>query len=158
MSGSNPLVPLANPLAAAQPNVPTVPTAFQSAPGGQHISDIMRGSDQQTMLARRDAAGAELDILSRVMNDTNPKPDEVHDYIMSLIRSGTMSWKNGDQLLQSMPKDSDMLRNWAKGMFGLVMHMGVHGHAAFPREAFPGASPTAAPNEDGEPSTSESTP
>ena len=91
------------------------------------------------MMQRRDAAGPELEILSRVMSEPNPKPDEVAQYISSLVKSGQMPPQDAIQVIQSIPKDPDALRTWARSLFLAVMHTGVHAHAAFPREVFPGA-------------------
>ena len=106
-------------------------------------SRSLRGRPQEHMLRRRDAAGGEMEILARIVNDPKPNPKEVHDYIGKMLAKEHISADAAFQILASMPRDPDGLRNWARKMFAAVMHQGIHAHAAFPRELYP--SPQQAP-------------
>jgi hypothetical protein len=71
--------------------------------------------------------------------------------MFSLVKAGQIPAKEAIQIVQSMPKDPDALRTWARSLFSTVMHIGVHTHAAFPRDAFPGAQAMpGAPQENGD--------
>ena len=100
-------------------------------------SRAMHGRTQEHVMRRRDAAGGEMDILAKVMNDPSPDPKEVQDYIAKLLRKEHISAQEAGQLLASMPHDPGALRNWARKMFSAVMHEGIHAHAAFPHELYP---------------------
>jgi hypothetical protein len=107
-------------------------------------SRAMRGRTQEHVIRRRDAAGGEMEILAKVMNDPSPDPKEVQDYIVNLLRKGHISAQEAGELLASMPRDPGALRRWARVMFSAVMHEGIHAEAAFPRELYP--SPQQAPD------------
>ena len=100
-------------------------------------SHAMRGRSQEHVLRRRDASGGEMAMLSKVMNEPNPNPKEVQDYIVKLLRTGHISAQEAGQVLASMPRDPAALRNWARSMFSAVMHEGIHAEAAFPKSIFP---------------------
>jgi hypothetical protein len=105
----------------------------------------MRGSSSEHMLRRRDAIGDELAMLSRIANDPKPNPEEVTSYIRKLVQDGHVNAEDVRGLLASVPHDPDGLRAWARAVFPVLMHQGIHAHAAFPREAFP--SPQQAPQQ-----------
>jgi hypothetical protein len=105
-------------------------------------SRAMRGKTKEHVLRRRDAAGGEMDMLAKVMNDPNPDPKEVRDYVVSLLQKEHIPHQEAGQILASIPRDPAALRNWARMMFSAVMHEGIHGHAAFPREHFPSPAAT----------------
>lgn len=110
------------------------------------ISRALRGSTQEQMLRRRDAAGGELAILTKVMNDKNPNRKEVSAYIGKLVAAGHMPAETAIKIIASLPDGGDALRSWARNVFSMVMHQGIHAHAAFPRSIFP--SPGAPPAPD----------
>jgi hypothetical protein len=164
MSGTNQLMappgttsttPPSNPLVANAPGpaqgggqgAPAASAGITPDQVGHLVAGVTRGQSQEKMVQRRDASGPELEILGKIMSDPNPSPAEAQDYMLSLLKSGQAPAGDVIKLLQSMPKDPDMLRTWAHNMFGFVMHMGAHAHAAFPRETFPGGpvSPSGAP-------------
>ena len=107
------------------------------------MAGTKRGRTQDQMVQRREAAGPELDMLARIMSDPNPNAEEATTYMLGLMKAGQVPAQDAIQLLQSMPKDPDALRTWARSMFSLVMHIGAHTHAAFPREQFPAPQPVA---------------
>jgi hypothetical protein len=163
MSGTNqlmappgtPTTPPGNPLVANAPapaqgggqGAPAASAGITPDQVGHLVAGVTRGQSQEQMVQRRNAAGPELEILGKIMSDPNPSPAEAQEYLLSLLKSGQAPAGDVIKLLQSMPKDPDMLRTWAHNMFGFVMHMGAHAHAAFPRETFPGGpvSPSGAP-------------
>jgi hypothetical protein len=106
-------------------------------------SRAMHGRTQEHVMRRRDAAGGEMAMLAKIVNDPSPDPKEVQDYIAELLRKGHISAQEAGQLLASMPRDPGALRSWARVMFSAVMHEGIHAHAAFPRQLYP--SPQQAP-------------
>lgn len=140
-AGANPLVSNAN--AQPAPATPAQPQMTQLTHDNiaHMVSGANRGRTQEQMVQRRDAAGVELDMLARIVNDPDPKPDEVTDYLVAQLKGGQLPAEDAVKLLNSMPKDPDMLRTWARNMFSVVMHIGIHAHAAFPREHFPSAAP-----------------
>jgi hypothetical protein len=97
----------------------------------------MRGRSQEHVLRRRDAAGGEMEILSKIMNDPNPDSKEVQDYVVKLLQKEHIPAQDAGQILASIPRDPAALRNWARTMFSAVMHEGIHAEAAFPRSIFP---------------------
>jgi hypothetical protein len=101
------------------------------------ISRYMRGTSQEQMLRRRDASGGEMTALAKIMNDPKPDPEEVTSYIRELLRKGHIGGEEARRFLASVPHEPEALRNWARAAFSLVMHQGIHAHAAFPRELFP---------------------
>jgi hypothetical protein len=105
----------------------------------------MRGATQEQMIRRRDASGGEAAKLARIMNEPNPKPEEVTSYVRELEKKGHMPTEEARRLLASIPHDPEALRVWARNAFALVMHQGIHAHAAFPRELYP--SPQQAPQQ-----------
>lgn len=134
-------------------------------------SRSMRGRTQEHMLRRRDAAGAEADMLAKVMQDPDPDPGVVTGYIKQLLQKGHIPPAEARHLLATVPHDPDALRNWARAVFATVMHEGIHAHAAFPRSVFPSpdqqpqqqpmpqqAPPQAAPPQQGAPTPPVSTP
>jgi hypothetical protein len=151
----NLLMANANAAAPAQGAPPWASATPQGAPAaspgitpdqiGHLVAGVTRGRTQEQMMRRRDATGPELEILGRIMSDPDPSPAEAQDYMLSLLKSGQAPAGDVIKLLQSMPKDPDMLRTWAHNMFGFVMHMGAHAHAAFPRELFPAEAPPGGP-------------
>lgn len=110
-------------------------------------SRSMRGRTQEHMLRRRDAAGAEADMLAKVMQDPDPDPGVVTGYIRKLLQMEHIAPAEARHLLATVPHDPDALRDWARAVFATVMHEGIHAHAAFPREVFPspGQPPEQAP-------------
>jgi hypothetical protein len=106
-------------------------------------SRAMRGRTQEHVLRRRDAAGGEMEMLAKVVNDPNPDPKEVQDYVVKLLRKEHIQAQEAGQILASMPRDPAALRNWARMMFSAVMHEGIHAEAAFPSEHFPSPEPPA---------------
>jgi len=153
MSGYNALMaPNLNALQRMADNAPKpapapAPAPAQQAPPLQQpvtpdqfhhlVSGTMRGQTQDQMVQRREAAGAELDMLSKVMSDPDPKPDAVKDYMLTLMKGGQIPAGEAIQILKSMPDDPDALRSWARTMFNVVAHIGVHAHSAFPKSLFP---------------------
>ncbi|HEY2416393.1 MAG TPA: hypothetical protein VGH84_00620 [Steroidobacteraceae bacterium] len=109
---------------------------------GAITSRGMRGRTQEHALRRRDATGGELEMLAKVVNDPNPDPKEVSDYIKKLLQKEHIPARAAYQLLASMPDEPAALRNWARAVFSAVMHEGIHAEAAFPRELFPSSAPT----------------
>jgi len=101
------------------------------------IKHGMRGRTQEHMIRRRDATGGEMEMLSRLANDPNPDPKEVRDYIQKLLTKEHIEGDQASQLLASMPRDAEGLRNWARMMFAAVMHQGIHAEAAFPKQLYP---------------------
>jgi hypothetical protein len=97
----------------------------------------MRGKSQEHILRRRDAAGGEMELLAKIMNDPDPDPKEVQNYVVKLLRMEHIQAQEAGQILASMPRDPAALRNWARMMFSAVMHSAIHAHAAFPRELYP---------------------
>jgi hypothetical protein len=117
------------------------------------ISRYMRGTGQEQMIRRRDASGDEMAALARIVNDPKPDPQEVTDYIRGLLKKQHIPAGEAARFLATVPHDPDALRRWARSMFSFVMHQGIHGHAAFPRELYPSpqqapASPAAPTDED----------
>lgn len=98
---------------------------------------MMRGGTKEQTLRRRDAASAEMELLARVMNDPKPDPTEVTDYIGKLAKMQHIPNEYAAKVIASVPRDPEALRAWAKNMFAFVMHQGIHGHAAYPREIYP---------------------
>ena len=79
-------------------------------------SRVMRGKSQEHVLRRRDAAGGEMGILAKIMNDPNPNPKEVRDYVVELLQKEHIPAQTAGQILASMPSDPAALRNWARTM------------------------------------------
>jgi hypothetical protein len=132
MSGSvNPLVP---PVANTAPTVPIVPPTVSNPINQALASRVMRGKSQEHVLRRRDAVGGEMEMLAKIVNNPNPDPKEVQNYVVKLLRKEHIQPQVAGQILASMPRDPAALRNWARMMFSAVMHEGIHAHAAFPRE------------------------
>lgn len=115
------------------------------------VSHSMRGSTKEQTLRRRDASGEEMAILAKIVNDPNPTRKEVSDYIHKLLRMEHLSSEEAFSILATLPHDPDSLRNWAREAFTIVMHHGIHAHAAFPRSIFP--SPQQAPDSPAAPVT-----
>lgn len=113
------------------------------------VSRMMRGASQEHMIRRRDAAGDEATALARIMNDPKPEPKEVADYIGDLMKKDHIPSAEAKQILATIPSDPEALRAWAKQAFTLVMHQGIHAHAAFPKALYP--SPQQAPPEQAAP-------
>lgn len=97
----------------------------------------MRGSDKNTMLRRRDAAGGEMEMLAKIMNDPNPTHHEVADYIEKLGKKQHIPKHIAEALIDQVPSEPAALKQWARGMFAMVMQQGIHAHAAYPRELYP---------------------
>lgn len=97
----------------------------------------MRGRTVEQMLQRRDAAGAEADMLAKIMQDPDPDPGVVTGYIRQLLQKGHIPPEEARQLLATVPHDPEALRSWAQAVFQMVMHQGIHAHAAFPKEIYP---------------------
>jgi hypothetical protein len=110
------------------------------------MSRAMRGRTKEHVLRRRDAAGGEMEMFARIVNDPNPDPKEVRDYIVKLVQKEHIPAQEAGQILASMPRDPVALRNWARMMFSAVMHEGIHAEAAFPREHFPSPGQPPPPN------------
>lgn len=88
-------------------------------------------------MRRRDAAGGEADMLAKVMNDPEPDAGEVTGYIRKLLKMEHIPPEEARMLLAGVPHDPEALREWAQRVFQMVMHQGIHAHAAFPRSVFP---------------------
>ena len=101
------------------------------------ISQFMRGASQEHMVRRRDATGDEMTTLAGIMNDPDPNPEVVTGYIRDMMKKDHIPADEAKRLLATVPHDPDALRAWAKEAFLLVMHQGIHAHAAFPREVYP---------------------
>ena len=108
------------------------------------VSRGMHGHTKEQALRRRDASGEEMAILAKVVNDPNPTRKEVADYIHKLLRMEHIPADDAFRILATLPHDPDALRNWAREVFAVVMHQGIHAHAAFPRQLYP--SPQQAPD------------
>jgi hypothetical protein len=109
----------------------------------RRVSRVMRGRTAEHVIRRRDAAGKEMEILGKLANDPNPNRKEVASYIRELLRKEHIPADHAFQILASIPRDPNGLRNWARVAFSIVMHQGIHAEAAFPRELYP--SPQQAP-------------
>lgn len=101
------------------------------------ISRHMRGATKEQMIRRRDAAGGEMEALARIANEPKPSADEVIAYIKNLVKKGHISAQEAAHLLETVPHDPGALRNWARRAFAMVMHQGIHAHAAYPRQLYP---------------------
>jgi hypothetical protein len=104
---------------------------------GAFTSRHMRGASQEQMIRRRDASGDEATKLARIMNEPDPKPEEITSYVRELEKKGHMPTEEARRLLASIPHDPAALRVWARNAFALVMHQGIHAHAAYPRQLYP---------------------
>lgn len=117
----------------------------------RHIAQVMQGHTQEQVIKKRDNAGKEAAYLARVMNDPNVTRSEVAAYLGSLASEGQIAPDELVGILRTLPQQSAQIRQWAQMMFAVMMHVGVHGHAAYPQELFPGgaqpASPAAQPEE-----------
>lgn len=132
--------PLQYPQQAMPSAAPSAPVAAPPAPSPVNqalASSVMRGRTAQQMVRRRDAAGAEMEMLAKVMNDPNPTSKEVEGYIHDLVRKDHVPAHEAAQILATMPSDPEALRGWARAVFQMVMHEGIHAHAAFPKQIYP---------------------
>lgn len=139
--------PLQAPVGAPQQAMPAAaPVAPPPPPVNQALaSSVMRGRTAQHMVRRRDAAGGEMEILAKLMNEPNPTSREVESYIHKLLQKEHITGDEASRILASIPRDPTALRAWARNMFAAVMHEGIHAHAAFPRSLYPGETPTDGP-------------
>lgn len=108
------------------------------------VSSTMRGRSQEQMLQRRDAAGGEMEVLARLVNDPTPSNEEIIDYILNQVKKGHIPRHEASQILATMPHHPEELRQWGRTIFATIMHQGIHAHAAFPREEFPSSAPAQA--------------
>jgi len=113
------------------------------------LQKALAGSDQASMIRKRDVAGPAMSKLASIANDENPNRADIAAYIGKLTRTGQVNAEEAAQIMQALPNDPDGIRNWARGMFDFVMHMGIHAHAAFPAAQFPGQEP--APDQEEQP-------
>jgi hypothetical protein len=100
---------------------------------------------QEAMIEKRDNAAKEMDKLAEIMNDPEPKRADVVAYIGQLTRKGQVTSDEATQILQGLPQSPAAIRDWARGMFATLMHVGIQAEAAYPRAAFPGATKGAPP-------------
>lgn len=149
MSGSNnPLTgaPPANQLAPDTPPISTAPAPAIAPPGfnddpiRQQVVRNFQQLDQEHALRQRDVAGREMTHLARLVNDPDINRQEIADDIQKMVAEGDLTAEEGQTILGTLPagNDRNTLRQWAQMMFTVAMHNGVHGHAAFPAELFPG--------------------
>ena len=104
----------------------------------RHIAQVMQGHTQEQMITKRDNAGKEMAYLARVMQNPNVTRSDVAAYLGSLEEAGQISPDELVDILRTLPHQSEQIRQWAQMMFAVMMHVGVHGHAAYPQELFPG--------------------
>ena len=104
----------------------------------RHVAQALQGHSPQEMITKRDNAGKEAAYLARVMQNPNVTRSEVAAYLGSLASQGQISSDELVGILRTLPHQSQQIRQWAQMMFAVMMHVGVHGHAAYPQELFPG--------------------
>ena len=116
------------------------------------------------MIRRRDTAGKELNFLGELMNDPDADRRDVEKYVGSLVKIGQFTPQEALAIMRTLPETANpgQVRQWAQMMFAAVAHVGVHAHAAYPRELYPGqpaqrpgfamspTAPVAAETRDGE--------
>lgn len=106
----------------------------------RHVAQALAGHTQEQVIEKRDNAGKEAAYLARVMNNPNVTRSDVAAYLGSLAESGQISNDELVGILRTLPHQSQQIRQWAQMMFAVMMHVGVHGHAAYPQELFPGGA------------------
>jgi hypothetical protein len=124
----------------SQANTP--PFSAPQAVQAQHVAQALQGHSQEQMIEKRDNAGKEMAYLARVMNNPNITRSEVSAYLGGLASQGQISPDELVGILRSLPQQPGQIRQWAQMMFATMMHVGVHGHAAYPPELFPGGQQT----------------
>jgi hypothetical protein len=135
-----------NLLAGAPPATSTPTSSIPALPGSPHsairqqvISNYQQ-LDEQNALRQRDVAGREMAHLARLMDDPDISRTEIADDLQQMVAEGDLTAAEGAQILGTLPAGSDRntLRQWAQMMFTVALHNNIHGHAAYPRELFPG--------------------
>jgi hypothetical protein len=111
------------------------------------VRQAMRGATKEQMIRRREASGDEMAKLARIANDPKADSSEVTDYLRELLRKGHIEPEEAARLASTVPHDPEALRAWARNAFSMVMHQGIHAHAAFPRELYPSPQQQAAPQQ-----------
>lgn len=119
------------------------PLGQQQRVQAQHVAQALAGHTQDEVIQKRDNAGKEMEYLQEVMQNPNITRPEVAAYLGSLESAGQMSPEELVGMLRSLPQQSQQIRQWAQTMFTVMAHVGVHGHAAYPRELFPGQQQSA---------------
>lgn len=135
-TGGNAIMPprqVAQPPAAAQPQ----PQPTHHIP--MHVTRNAHANvDQATMIKRRDAMP---DVMNELSSIVNSKDDanraDIVAYIGGMVGKGIIAPEEATQLLQMLPEDQAGMRQWARVMFSAAMNVGVHAHAAYPKEIFP---------------------
>lgn len=140
MSGSNPLAGGAPPIASAPTSpIPALAGSPHDAIRQQVVSNFQQLS-QDDALRQRDVAGREMTKLAQLMNDPDISRAEIADDLQQMVAEGDLKPDEGATILATLPagNDRNTLRQWAQMMFTVAMHTGIHGHAAYPKELFPG--------------------
>ena len=111
----------------------------RAMPLHHRVRNVMAPLDQQAMIQKRDTAGKEMQKLAEIASDPEPNRADVVAYIGGLTKVGQITPDEAAQILQGLPQQPQAIKQWAKNMFGVMMHVGIHAEAAYPRALFPGA-------------------
>lgn len=92
---------------------------------------LMATLSEQDALRHRDVAGREMETLAAIASGAKTMTRaDIAAYIRSLV---AQSADLVPQELRRLPRSKQQMRLWARKMFAMMMHVGVHGHAAYPR-------------------------
>lgn len=119
-----------------QPGAPLNFAAMQ-----QHVLRHMSGMPAADVMRHRDVAGREMETLAAVASGSKVMTRaDVAAYLGNLTAKGDINPAEMQEMLQSLPRNEQGIREWARAMFSVAMLRGIHGHAAYPLELYPSAA------------------
>ena len=121
-----------------------LPGAARSLPRLDHeamssrAARLMDTLSEQDAIRRRDSAGREANKLADIASGRNISRRDIAAYIRTLAAEGDITREEMREMLRTLPRSAARIRQWGHKMFAMMMHVGVHGHAAYPADLFPG--------------------
>lgn len=119
-----------------QPSAPLNHAMMQA-----HVLNHMSRMTPQDVMRHRDVAGREMETLAAVASGSKVMTRaDVAAYLGNLTAKGDINPAEMQEMLQSLPRNEQGIRQWARAMFSVAMLRGIHGHAAYPLSLYPAAA------------------